>query len=85
MDSDGRFFAVWQAIEKPRRRASARTEMWSTPQGKRAGQIQRGNGKTSIVFNEKVVPEFAAFVSSRLGVLFGEFQEQQEEDGAKRS
>lgn len=59
--------------------------MWSTPQGKRAGQIQRGNGKTSIVFNEKVVPEFAAFVSSRLGVLFGEFQEQQEEDGAKRS
>lgn len=85
MESDARFSTIWQAIERSRRRVAVRTETWSTPQGKRAGQIQRGNGKTTIVFNEKVVPEFAAFVSSRLDILLGEFLEQQEGNGAKPS
>jgi ParB family chromosome partitioning protein len=82
-DSDTRFQAVWKALDKPPRKAASRADAWTTPQGKRAGHLERADGKTLLVFNEKVVPDFAAFVSSRLDQLYAEFLARKE-PGAER-
>lgn len=73
LDSDSRFQAVWKIVDKPARRPSKRSDVWVTRAGKRAGRIERSDGKTALVFNEKVVPEFATWISSRLDDLFSEF------------
>ncbi len=73
LDSDSRFQAVWKAIDKQPRRTGKRSDVWVTQAGKRAGRVERSDGKTALVFNEKVVPEFATWISSRLDELYSEF------------
>lgn len=73
LDSDARFQSVWKATDKKPKRAGKRADVWVTQTGKRAGRVERSEGKTSLVFNEKVVPEFATWISSRLDALYSEF------------
>lgn len=75
LDSDARLDSLLRALNKPSKKASAkRSEVWKTPLGKRAARIEARDGKTTFVFEEKVVPAFAQFVSGRLDDLFDEFQ-----------
>ncbi len=73
LNSDGRFQAIWAAIETPQKRPVKRSDVWVTASGKRAGHIERSAGKTALVFNETLVPEFATWISSRLDDLYSEF------------
>lgn len=78
-DSDARFAMVLRALQAtPKRRSNVR--VWHDPRGKKAARIERGNGRTTISFEEKHVPEFAAFVEARLDALFREFAEQEREE-----
>jgi ParB family chromosome partitioning protein len=72
-DSDSRFQAVSKLVDKTGKPRAVRQGEWSTPDGRRASQVEKRGAKTAIVFNEKVVPEFASFVSSRLDGLYQEF------------
>ena len=75
LDSDSRFQAVWKAVTEQPKAAAKRLDTWLTPDGKRGSHIERAAGKTALVFNEKVVPEFATWVSARLDRLYAEFAE----------
>ena len=48
-------------------------EIWKTRQGQRAAQIERSGNKTRITFDERMVPEFAEYLTTRLDELFEEF------------
>ncbi|RUW02844.1 plasmid partitioning protein RepB, partial [Mesorhizobium sp. M1A.F.Ca.IN.022.05.2.1] len=54
MDSDTRFQEVWKALSKPQRPTTSKASAWLTPDGKRAGLLERRGGKTAVVFNDKV-------------------------------
>lgn len=74
-DSDARFSAVLGALDdKVRRKYANKSDTWSTPQGKRAARIEARDGKTSLVFEDKVVPDFARYISAKLDDLYHEFQ-----------
>jgi ParB family chromosome partitioning protein len=78
-DSDTRFAMVLDALRvtAPRKRASV--TVWQTPQGKKAARIERAKDRTVIAFEEKHVPDFAAFLEDRLDTLYREFVTQKEE------
>lgn len=80
LDSDRRFQAVWNAIDRPQKRQGKRSDGWLTAAGKRAGHVERFDGKTALVFNEKLVPEFATWISSRLDELYSEFSGLKQEE-----
>jgi ParB family chromosome partitioning protein len=71
-DSDVRFNIVLDATAPNVERTSKGT-LWSTPEGRRAAVIERRGSQTAITFDEKRVPEFAAFVAARLDALYSEF------------
>lgn len=79
--SDARFQAVLSAIEnKSPKPKSIRNEVWKTPSGKRAARIEISDGKTALIFEDKVVPEFASFVSDQLDSLYQEFESVEKEE-----
>lgn len=75
-DSDTRFEAILRALREPAAKPRATVRAWNTPVGKRGARIEERDGKTSIVFEEAVVPEFAQFVSVKLDELYKQFQSQ---------
>ena len=79
MDSDRRFQVLWQKLAD-KARPPVRADVWATPQGRRGGHVERGAGRTALVFNEKAVPAFADFVVSRLDTLFDEFSKARKGD-----
>ncbi|MFC5387431.1 plasmid partitioning protein RepB [Aquamicrobium segne] len=83
LDSDTRFQSVLRALQgRPRRRNVGHAQLWKTPQGKDAARIETRGGKTALVFEEKIVPAFATFVTGRLDSLYREFQhETKKEEG----
>jgi len=84
-DSDTRFQAVLRALQaKPKRRSTDHAQIWKTPQGKGAARIETRGSKTALVFEEKIVPAFATFVSARLDNLYREFQQETENGGGER-
>lgn len=79
--SDARFQAVLRSLEtKDTKSKKSRGEVWKTPTGKRAALVEARNGKTALVFEDKVVPEFAQFVSAKLDDLYREFSSQEREE-----
>ncbi len=78
--SDVRFQAVLRSLEtRDAKSKTSRGEVWKTPSGKRAARVEARNGKTALVFEDKVVPEFAQFVSAKLDDLYREFRSQEKE------
>ncbi|MGE3993443.1 plasmid partitioning protein RepB [Pseudorhodoplanes sp.] len=75
-DSDTRFTLVFGAVA-PSVERSVKGETWSTPEGRRAARVERRGTQTAITFDEKRVPEFAAFVAERLDALYAEFANEQ--------
>lgn len=73
-DSDARFKALFEALGDRGRDTSAYAEVWKAPGGKRGARFEARDGKTALVFEEKVVPEFARFIAGKLDDLFDEFR-----------
>ena len=83
LDSDARLAAVLKALATSRPGSNKnRTETWQTPSGKRGVHVEARQDKTSLVFEEKTVPAFAQFVSTKLDELYLEFKRHRQ-DGAK--
>lgn len=78
-NTDSRFAIVFDALiaSPPKRRSKG--SIWQDPQGKRAARIEMADGKTTIAFDEKHVPNFAAFVAQRLDALYREFTASEQE------
>jgi ParB family chromosome partitioning protein len=75
LESDARLETLLRALDETTKKPRAgRSEIWKAPSGKRAARIEARDGKTTFVFDEKVVPAFARFVSARLDDLYKEFQ-----------
>jgi len=73
-DSDTRLNAALQALAGKPRKNLASKDLWKAPNGKRAAHIEARDGRTALVFEDKVVPDFARFISARLDQLYVEFQ-----------
>ncbi|MHA6732384.1 plasmid partitioning protein RepB [Devosia sp. A369] len=71
-DSDGRFNMVFETVA-PSVKRPAKGRGWNLPEGRRAALVERRGSQTAITFDEKRVPDFAAFVAARLDALYTEF------------
>jgi len=72
LDSDQRLQRVLSKMAaRDAKRATG--EIWKTRQGQKAAQIERSGTKTRITFDERMVPEFADYLTTRLDELFEEF------------
>ncbi|CAN7751235.1 plasmid partitioning protein RepB [Rhizobium sp. LjRoot258] len=74
LPSDERFAKVLSAAASPKKKAGS-GEHWRNAKGQKAARIERIGKTTRISFDERVVPEFAAFVTDRLEALHAEFEE----------
>jgi ParB family chromosome partitioning protein len=72
LDSDQRLQRVLSKMAA-RGTKKAAGDIWKTRQGQKAAQIERSGNKTRITFDERMVPEFADYLTTRLDELFDEF------------
>ena len=79
-DSDRRFSMLFDALSPPRT-GSATRQSWNGPSGKQVVQIERSDKATRLVIDEKVAPQFGAFLIERLQVLYEEFEAAVASDG----
>lgn len=82
-DSDARFGLLFRALSVSPQQTT-RGKAWSTPRGKKAARIEQRDGKTSLIFDEKLVPSFALFVSEQLDSLYGQFVNTHEGGAGKK-
>ena len=73
LPSDERF-AKALAAAVPQKKKAASGEQWKNAKGQKAAKIERLGKTTRLTFDERVVPEFAAFVTTRLEELHAEFE-----------
>lgn len=79
--SDVRFETVLRSIDRtPAKSKPSRVDVWKTSTGKRGARIETRNGKTSLIFEDRVVPEFAQFISAQLDDLYREFKSAEKEE-----
>jgi ParB family chromosome partitioning protein len=72
-DSDARFLKAFAAaMEKASK--TARDEVWKTPDGAALARISRAPKATTLRFDDKLEPDFGAYVADRLGDLYEEFR-----------
>ncbi len=72
LESDQRLQRVLSRMTT-RDQKKAAGDVWKTRQGQKAAQIDRSGKKTRITFDERMVPEFADYLTTRLDELFEEF------------
>lgn len=78
-DSDRRFEAVLHTLQGGNAGMPVlREDPWTTPLGEQGARIETRGGKTSIIFENNIVPRFAQFVSTRLDELYRDFQKTDE-------
>lgn len=71
--SDERLQKVLASVAEKKARPPA-PQVWKDPRGRKAAQIEQSGKTTRIVFDERIVPDFASYLTSRLGELFEEFE-----------
>lgn len=71
-ESDKRFEVLKAYLAEPESRA--RAEPWNASDGTRAARVSRSGSKLSVVFDDRVAPEFGDFVRSRLQSLYDEYK-----------
>ncbi|MGR4844158.1 plasmid partitioning protein RepB [Rhizobium sp. LARHSG275] len=74
LPSDERFAKALAVAATPKKKASG-GEHWRNAKGQKAARIERIGKTTRISFDERVVPEFAAFLTDKLEALHAEFEE----------
>ena len=71
-DSDTRFVRVYAALNRAPAR-STNPELWRAPGGEPVVKIGRSTNVTRLEVNEKIAPEFGAFLIKKLSTLYEEF------------
>lgn len=79
--SDERFVMALTALAAPAKAPSPRRQVWALPNGRKAGRVEERDGKTALVFDEKVVPAFGSFIAERLDDLYRAYVETTREEG----
>jgi ParB family chromosome partitioning protein len=74
LDSDARFAAVFEAFNKPSRKAA------EYACGK-AARIERRRDAIVLTLDEKRAPDFGAFLVERLDALYRDYRKEKEESG----
>jgi len=74
VDSDTRFEVVLRGLlSSATKKQIKRVDTWKTPQGRKGVHVEERDGKTALVFENKVVLDFGKFVSSQLDDLYRRF------------
>jgi ParB family chromosome partitioning protein len=74
-DSDARLERLLDAFETEAETGKPSPSVtWQTPDGKKAVLIEARSGKTAILFENKVVPDFARFIAAKLDELYEEYR-----------
>jgi ParB family transcriptional regulator, chromosome partitioning protein len=71
-DSDTRFVRVYAALNRAPSKSNS-TDLWRAPGGKPVVKIGRSTSVTRLEVDEKVAPEFGAFLIEKLSALYEEF------------
>lgn len=72
-DSDARFLRAFAAAMEKASKA-ARDEVWKRPDGAALARISRDAKATTLRFDDRLEPDFGAYVAERLGELYEEFR-----------
>lgn len=72
-EGDQRFEVLVQAI-KEKRTSPRPPEVWHTPEGKAVAKISTAPGRTTLVLNDRLEPDFGQFIAGRLEALYKEFK-----------
>ncbi|MBB6469480.1 ParB family chromosome partitioning protein [Aminobacter lissarensis] len=83
-DSDARFAQVFKLAVAAPSKPAKKLKAWSTPRGKKAATIEHGPRNTALIFDEKLVPTFGAFVAEQLDRLYEQFLETTDPGGANQ-
>lgn len=82
-DTDARFSKLFGALASRKiARRSAAASAWQDPKGRPVVRIQRAKEKTVFSFNEKLAPEFGAFVLGKLDELYTTFSSARARDAS---
>jgi ParB family chromosome partitioning protein len=81
-DSDTRFVRVYAALNRAPVK-STNTELWRPPGGEPVVKIDRSANVTRLEVNEKVAPEFGAFLIEKLSTLYEEFSSKPDRGSAR--
>ena len=73
--SDTRFARLFEAVAPKKAKAEPRQRDLVINGAAKAARIEIGRGKTSLTFDEKVVPEFADFIAGQLDTLYRQFSQ----------
>ncbi len=79
--SDARFTQIFRIAVKPTQKPARKQRSWTTPKGKKAARIEQDGERTTLSFDEKLVPAFAEYISGQLDQLYHQFLETS--DGGK--
>jgi ParB family chromosome partitioning protein len=80
LDSDGRFGLIFEALAKTSRKPASKLRTWTNATGQKAGRIEHRADRTIVTIDEKVAPEFGAFLANRLDDLYSQFLKGQQEE-----
>jgi ParB family chromosome partitioning protein len=73
-DSDARFVSFLSAIDL-KVGAPVQRKAWSDDTGRKIVTLQQGNGRSTLVLDEKVAPDFGEFLLDQLPRLYRDYQE----------
>jgi ParB family chromosome partitioning protein len=73
LESDRRFERVCSVLGSTDKRSEP-PDYWTDARGRRIVRVERGLGRTRLTFDEKLEPEFGAYVRDNLGRLLQEFR-----------
>jgi ParB family transcriptional regulator, chromosome partitioning protein len=72
-DSDSRFIAMFEALQRKVERTKRQKEVWAAKGGPPLATFQQAKRKASLVVDEKAAPEFGRFLFAQLPELYREF------------
>ena len=84
-DSDARFAKLFKLATGVAPKPAQKAKSWTTPQGKRVARIEHGADRTSLIFDEKLVPAFGAFIANQLDRLYDQWTKAGKGEGDDQS
>jgi ParB family chromosome partitioning protein len=83
LGSDARFALLFQALEKPARKAAPKSRVWTNRAGQKAARIESLPDRTIVTIDENSVPAFGAYLADHLDDLYAGFLEAKREEGER--
>jgi ParB family chromosome partitioning protein len=77
-DTDARFSKLFAALSSPN--TKGKVSAWLDPQGRPVVKIERLATKTQLTVDEKLAPQFGAYLEDNLNELYSAFSRRQNEE-----